>query len=164
MNVNSRMHRMVKRHEGLRLTAYRDTLDKWTIGYGHLLSDPVDIARAERGLFVAIAPESADYLFGDDVQRAVNGVKLLFANVPMNDARFAALVDMCFQLGVAGLKRFERMRRCIYTGDWKGAAREALNSRWAIQTNRRALEIAAILETGKWLPEEFALSEGQLGA
>ena len=43
------------------------------------------------------------------------------------------------------LAAFRRMRAAIAAGDWDAAATEALDSRWARQTGRRATDIAALL-------------------
>jgi lysozyme len=40
---------------------------------------------------------------------------------------------------------FTRLRAAVRRGDWDEAAAEALDSRWAAQTGRRAIEIATML-------------------
>lgn len=58
-----------------------------------------------------------------------------------------ALVSMAFNLGQTRLAGFKRLRAAVLAGDWDGAAAEALDSRWASQTGRRAAEVAALLRT-----------------
>ena len=52
---------------------------------------------------------------------------------------------MAFNLGGPRLAAFRRMRAAIAAGDWDAAATEALDSRWARLTGRRATDIAALL-------------------
>ena len=58
-----------------------------------------------------------------------------------------ALVSMAFNLGQTRLAGFKRLRAAVLAGDWDRAAAEALDSRWASQTGRRAAEVAALLRT-----------------
>ena len=48
----------IKRHEGLRLKPYKDSLGYWTIGYGHLMTAKEKIAFAD-----GITKEQAEELF-----------------------------------------------------------------------------------------------------
>jgi lysozyme len=52
---------------------------------------------------------------------------------------------MAFNLGGPRLAGFTRLRAAVMRGDWDAAAGEALDSRWAVQTGRRATDIAAML-------------------
>ena len=60
-----------------------------------------------------------------------------------------ALISMAFNMGGPRLADFRRMRAAIAAGRWEAAAAEALDSRWARQTGRRADEIAAMLRNVK---------------
>ena len=62
--------------------------------------------------------------------------------------RQAALTSMAFNLGAPRLAGFRRMRDAIACDDWQLAATEALDSRWAAQTGRRAQHIAGMLRGG----------------
>ena len=42
------------------------------------------------------------------------------------------------------------MIRAVELSEWEEAAKEALDSRWADQTPRRAKAVARILKTGSW--------------
>ena len=50
--------------------------------------------------------------------------------------------------GAQRLAGFRRMREAIACDDWQLAATEALDSRWAAQTGRRAQHIAGMLRGG----------------
>ena len=61
------------------------------------------------------------------------------------------LVDMCFNLGLSGLKKFTKMLTALEAGDFDTAADELLNSRWDGQVGRRARENAAMMKSGEWI-------------
>lgn len=56
-----------------------------------------------------------------------------------------ALGNMAYQLGVAGVLKFEDMLDALQEGDRELAYKEALNSRWASQTPSRAQRVASML-------------------
>lgn len=142
--------RLIKRHEGLWLKVYDDgngrpiqagslVLGHPTIGYGRNL--------AARGISTA----EAEMMLSHDLVTAENGARA-FADgawAGLGDARKAALVDMCHQLGTAGLLAFRQMRLAVQSGDWDMAAAEALDSKVARdpRTARRWQELAAMLRT-----------------
>ena len=61
---------------------------------------------------------------------------------------YRLLISMAFNLGEPRLAGFRRMRAAIAAGDWHRAASEALASRWARQTGRRAIHIAELMRDG----------------
>lgn len=134
------IHDFLKRHEGLRLKPYSDTMGRITIGWGRCL-DTTGISRDE-----------ADYMFVNDVTRATNAAIRVYGEGfgDLKPARQGALIAMAYQLGEAGLADFKDMLAFARAGDWEQAANEALESRWATQTLRRASETAEMLRTGEW--------------
>ena len=42
------------------------------------------------------------------------------------------------------------MLAAVEEGDYKKAAKEMLDSKWAFQVKGRAVELAKIMETGEW--------------
>lgn len=85
----------------------------------------------------------------NDVQRCYSEcVKFTFWN-KLNPARQAALLDMCFNLGISRLKNFKKMLAAFERGDYKTAAKEALDSNWARQVKGRATELSKIIEKGE---------------
>ncbi len=55
---------------------------------------------------------------------------------------------MAFNLGMAGLLKFQKMITAIGCMDYGGAADEMLDSRWARQVGRRAQRLAEMMRTG----------------
>lgn len=142
----SRLMDTVKRHEGFSSTVYTCPAGKATVGYGRNL---VDKGLTER---------EAEWLLVNDLAEAVLAVRDLVPTfVDIDGPRQEALVNMCYNLGPAGLKRFKRMLAAVARQDWAAAADEALDSRWRRQVGRRAEEIAAALRHGRWPEQETGL-------
>jgi lysozyme len=134
----------IKQHEGFRLKAYRDSLDYWTIGYGHLLN------KGDYPMIETIDKEEAQKLFETDFEVALTDAKKIFSDVwdNLSDKRKIALIDMSFNLGAAKLSAFKRMIAAVERGDFERAANEALASKWAKQVGKRAITIAEQLRKG----------------
>ena len=130
---------LVKRHEGLRLKPYKDTVGKLTIGYGRNLED------------VGITLEEAELMLEHDLDRALKDAREVIAGFDeLDEVRQAVLVDMAFNLGRAGLAGFRNMRAALALGDFERAADEMLDSLWARQVGRRAQELADMMRSGEW--------------
>jgi len=130
---------LIRRHEGLRLKPYTDTTGHLTIGYGRNLQ--------ARGISV----EEAEYLLQTDMRLTYTALQ---ARIPwitqLSDVRQAVLVDMAFNLGMAGLLQFRKTLRLIQAGDYADAGAAMLNSRWAAQVKGRATRLAHMMSTNKW--------------
>ena len=131
------LEREVADDEGFRAHLYKCTAGAWSIGYGTNLSDGVDreeallLMRHRLGLVVA-AMES----------------RLPFWS-KLTDERRRVLANMGYQLGVAGLMGFRRMLAALERGDYDGAAREMLDSKWAKRdTPERAGRLAGRMRRG----------------
>lgn len=129
---------LIKRHEGLELLPYTDTVGKLTIGYGRNLTD--------RGITQA----EAEHLLAGDIQIALDDAMALSGPVwhHFSPNRKAVLVDMSFNLGKARLKKFKRTWAALHRCDYDSAAREMLNSLWAHQVGQRALNLSEIMRNG----------------
>ncbi len=133
---------LIQKHEGLRLKPYRCTASKLTIGYGRNLDD------------VGITEEEAIQMLERDIANAVVDCEVLLQigqNIKLktlSDNRQAVLIDMCFNLGFNRLKRFHNMFTAIGHQDYKWAAEEMLDSRWAKQVGQRAITLAKIMKEG----------------
>jgi lysozyme len=82
---------LLKRLEGLRLTAYRDKEGNWTIGYGHCGRDIVEhltwtLPQAEAALDV-------------DIERFSETVARCVAKARLSDAQYSSLVIFAFNIG-----------------------------------------------------------------
>jgi lysozyme len=80
---------LIKKHEGLRLVAYRCPANVWTIGYGHTRT-------AKSGM--VISGDEADKLLRADIEMAERAVnQLIVANLTQN--QYDALVSFVFNVG-----------------------------------------------------------------
>lgn len=111
----------------------------WSIGYGRNLT--------ARG----VSRPEAWLLMENDV---LDVTRELDEHLPwwqgLNAPRRAALVEMGYNLGVGGLRSFERMLDALKRGEFQRAEAEALDSRWHKQVGNRAKRIARQLRTGEW--------------
>ena len=126
---------MLKRHEGLRLYVYECTGGKKTIGYGRNLED--------RGITEAEAESMLDSDIESTEEQLVSSFEFY---QDLDDVRKAVLIDLAFNIGMAGLKGFKKMLIAIEEGDYSEAAIQLLDSRYAKQVPTRAMELARLLE------------------
>lgn len=130
------------RDEGLKLTAYQDSLGFWTIGVGRLID-----ARKGGG----ITREEAEYLLDHDIERASHAIEVLPWVAILDRARRGVLINLCFNMGIGGLLGFRKMLAAMKDGQWETAAKELLDSTYAQQVGPRAYRLAKQLETGEWV-------------
>jgi lysozyme len=133
---------LIAKWEGLRLTAYKDSLEKWTVGYGHLLL-PQD--KDWTGYTITIV--EADALLAQDMQSAIAIADTFPYFDQMNEVRQAALISMAYQLGTKPL-HWPMFMASLGIEDYAGAAAAGLDSLWARETPTRASEEMAMLRTG----------------
>ena len=147
-------------HEGLVLNVYQDSLGIDTIGIGRNLEDrgitdeelaylyfPNIEAVYEHG----ITEKDARYLAENDVQ--IVEEELLRAHPcvdRLDSVRQLILVDMAYNMGVPRLCKFEKMWNAIHEEDFPNAAKEMLDSRWAIQVKSRAVKLANAMHNGEF--------------
>lgn len=130
---------LIKRHEGLRLKAYKCPAGKTTIGWGRNLDDK------------GINELEAEYLFDNDRMRAEDGAMSLVSEPCWQNLSFkrkAVLCDMVFQMGIEGVRKFQVTLFHIENGNFAVAAYHMLQSLWAKQTPERAEEDAKLMEDG----------------
>jgi lysozyme len=129
----------LKRDEGRRPQPYQDTRGVWTVGYGHNLTTG------------ALSEDAMAQILADDLQAADTACRQLPIWQRLSDARKGVLLNMCFNLGFAGLMQFRSMYVALETGDYETAAAEMLDSTWARQVGARADRLARQMETDTWV-------------
>lgn len=131
------MIRQLRLHEGERLKPYRCTAGKLTIGVGRNLDD--------RG----ITREEAAFLLENDIKR---GEAELLRALPwvgqLDEVRQRVLLDMVFNMGLAGVLAFKNTLATIQAGDYQRAASMMLDSKWARQVGQRAERLSRMMATG----------------
>lgn len=144
----------LKRHEGTkrdkdgRHIAYRCTAGALTIGYGHNLdANPVPGVSGQSKL----TEDQAERLLEADVLTVQGQLERSLpwaGSLPF--VRYAVLVNMAFNLGIAGLLSFTGTLDKAKRGDYSGTAQNMLKSKWAGQVGKRAQELAKQMESGQW--------------
>ena len=133
---------MLKRHEGVETHAYECSEGKITVGVGRNIDQAGGMGLSE---------DEVDYLLQNDVERVV---KELAAEYPwfndLDDVRRDAMVDISFNLGATRLRLFKRALAAMETGNYKEAATEFLDSKWAKQVGSRALELTDMISSGEY--------------
>ena len=137
--VLTELQSILIKHEGLRLKPYLDTVGKWTVGCGRNLSDN------------GISEEEAMTMLENDIQTTIKDINNNFDwYTRLNDARRIVIISMVFNMGISRFKGFKKTINLIEDKDYKEAAQEMLNSKWATQVGKRAVELSKMMETGKW--------------
>lgn len=124
----------IKQNEGLRLTAYVDKHGLTSIGYGRNLTTK------------GISVNMAELMLREDILECE--IKI-FKHYPWyiirsNEAQIV-LIDMCFNLGFTGLSKFKKMVASLYEHDYVEAAKELLDSKYALSLPGRANRNAKLL-------------------
>jgi lysozyme len=129
----------IERDEGRRRTAYLDTVGIWTVGVGH--------ARVPAG--TVWTDDEIDRVLASDIADVIASLdKRLPWWRTLNDARQDVLVNMGFNLGIAGLCGFKNTLADIKAGRFESAAKRMMASKWARQVKGRAARLAAQMMTG----------------
>ena len=133
---------MLKRHEGLKLEKYKDSVGKATIGYGHLVKPGENL--------IKITKDEAESILNKDIEIAENIVNKLPEKIlnSLNPRRREVLVNMAFNLGKDKLRKFKKMFAAIERQDFDLASQEILKSKYAKQVGVRADELAEIMQRG----------------
>lgn len=128
----------IKRHEGFSGTPYKCPAGKTTIGYGRNLDAK------------PLSEEEAHFMLINDLNEVVYRVreKVVFYD-DLDEARKGVLINMAFNLGVAGLMKFKKMLMSLHCKDYKRASEEMLDSKWAKQVGKRAIDLSEQMKTGK---------------
>ncbi len=135
----TKLAEQLKEHEGLRLKPYTDTVGKLTIGIGRNLEDK------------GITEQEALFMLNNDVNYFYTNLnKSLPWFKILNDARQNVLVNMAFNLGVAGLMSFKNTLSLAKNGHYSQAASAMMDSKWAVQVGIRAVELSEQMRTGEF--------------
>lgn len=134
-----RVRELIKTHEGLSLELYKCSAGKYTIGYGRNLE--------ARG----ITEDEAELMLTNDLNEVVRQVQESFPWFhDLDGVRKAVVVDMVFNLGLAGFLKFKDTIKYASSGDYLSAGSAMMDSLWAEQVGRRADTLSEMMKTGAW--------------
>lgn len=150
------MEKIIKRlefHESCVLKPYICPAGKKTIGIGHNVEarpwtdeEKKAIGDWEKG----ITKNMAYMICRNDVNLCLKDLKKLDFWKSLDDERQYALIDICFNLGFVGLKKFRKMLKALSEKNYVEASNQLLDSKYATQTGKRAKRIAKLIKTGVW--------------
>ncbi|MFK4568445.1 glycoside hydrolase family protein [Enterococcus sp. UD-01] len=113
MKISQEGRKLIKKWEGLRLTAYQDSVGVWTIGYGHT-----------KGVYagMTISETQANVFLDEDIKTHAVGI-FKYITVQLNQNQFDALVSFHFNLGPNILQN-SQLLTYINSKSWANAANE----------------------------------------
>lgn len=150
----------LKFDEGEKLTIYPDIYNYWTVGVGHLLTKINDkalaitildslVGRSTKGV---LTQQESEAIFQQDLDKFQKQVLQSPVLAPifnkLDVVRQAGLLNMCFQIGVAGVESFKNSLTLIANKEYAQASVNLKKSRWYSQTTNRASRVIDTLVTG----------------
>jgi lysozyme len=138
----------LKRDEGLRLSPYKDTRGFTTIYYGHNLdANPLPAA-----VIAAGDEATATVVLLADIARIQ---AKLFKDLPWIQRLplviQGVLINMAFNMGVAGEETFHHMLADVQAGNYTQAATDMKASLWYTQVGVRAQRLTQQMLTQQWV-------------
>ena len=128
----------LQRDEGLSLTAYPDPLsggEPWTIGYGHTggVSAGDTITQQQADDYLAADIGTAEISLDDNAATAFWRT--------LDDLRQDCLVNMCFNMGIGKLAKFNTFLGYMRSGAYGEAASDLAGTAWYSEVGDRAQRI-----------------------
>ena len=136
-----RLLKSVREHEGYRNKVYLDTLNKRTVGVGHLCVEDFweDDKEYDEKFLMEILEK--------DLENAISGAEELLKGCNLPSLANEIVVEMVFQLGKTGVSKFHNFLAALRDDppQWLTASEEMLDSRWAKQTPNRAKKMSELM-------------------
>ena len=137
---------VLKFEEGYRSSVYYCSTGYPTIGIGTKLGPK---GSPLSNYTMVVTEHAAKALLDDEVKKIRNELVKRRWYVELDSDRQTIIKSMAYQMGVGGVLKFKKMISALERGDYYEASYQALDSRWAKQTPKRAERHAAVLATGK---------------
>jgi len=130
---------LVVEHEGLKLSPYRCTAGKLTIGVGRNLDD------------CGISKDEAMIMLDNDLAEAERYLLPFDWFTSLDRVRQEVLIELCFNIGIGALLKFKRTIKALHDKDFEAAAEFMLDSLWAKQVGvHRSHNMADRMRSGKY--------------
>ena len=135
------LEKRIKDHEGFIAKPYLDSLGKATIGYGHLITDEDNFENGKE-----YSQSQLLELFRKDLARAEREADDLTGHIEeLHIVARDCIIEMCFQLGKGGVKKFAKMLLALEERNYKKASLEMLDSRCNQQTPARCQYLSKLM-------------------
>ena len=132
----------IKTHEGFVNYVYKDTLGKRTVGYGHLCTEDEKWVDGK-----CYDHPYLNDVFEIDFMEATKQAEKLIGDLVLEKDANEIILEMVFQLGKTGVRKFKKMWSALKNNDYKKASEEMLDSKWAKQTPERAESLADLMKS-----------------
>lgn len=135
-------------NEGVKYHSYNDSLGLPTGGIGHLLTPSEQLAYPVR---TNIPKEKVDQWFARDIPTAIRGAQRVVGSTcwdALSDVRQRAVTDLVYNLGEAGLSKFQNFIAALRLADYAKAGSELTNSLWFRQVGLRGPRIVQMISAG----------------
>ena len=122
----------LQRFEGFSSTSYVDTTGHRTVGFGHRTDKSVTMSR-----------ETALAVLADDIAKSEQGARRVFPTFSAQPQHVQdVLVELTFQMGQSGMRKFIEFRKAIQSRDYALASECLIDSRFHKQTPDRSEALA----------------------
>ena len=142
------------KHEGFRNKIYKCPAGKYTIGYGRNLEKSRHLSNKELEEWQSksISKQLAYEWLLEDLKEAEQQIDdfIKTKNIGISQTRKEILVAMNYQMGIGSFRQFRKFTIALQNNDYKLASLEMLDSKWAKQTPRRAIELSLAMWKGQW--------------
>ena len=138
MDNVDRLIEQIKRHEGVELMPYRDTEGLMTIGVGRNIEHN------------GIRMVEADFMLMNDIKDCMEEAKTYHWYEGISVIRKAVIIIMLFNLGKPRFDKFVKFQAALAEGLYDKASTEMLDSRWAKQVGKRAVELSIQMQKDKF--------------
>jgi lysozyme len=137
-------------HEGLRLVVYDDATGE-PLKPGKILIGYPTIGVGRNLITNGLTKYEAYSLLDHDIMTAQIELKnFLPFFYGLSEIRQRVLIDMCFNLGLAGLKKFTATLAAIKGGDYVTASTQMMKSKWAGQVGIRAKRLSFMMANNRY--------------
>jgi lysozyme len=154
----ARLQSAIEPAEGFGASAYRDSKNLWTIGFGACL-ETAPLTGAEwkalldqGAITVTITKDGARWLEAQRIQFVIDRLAHDYEDFwsSLNDARQNSMVEMAYQMGITKEEAFHDMLAAIRRGDFTGAKIAGMDSIWYREFTSRAERVLEQLRTGEF--------------
>ena len=128
--------KLLRKHEGTRQFPYKCSSNFLTIAVGRNLDT--------RGVLA----DEIELMLANDIRDCAEDLRTFGWWDGLTPNRKASLLDLRFCVGASGFRAFRKMILALEVGDWKGAAEQIMDSKFALQTGHRAADLAGLVRVG----------------
>ena len=134
------LKQLLIKHEGEVNHVYIDSEGYYTLGIGRL----VDERRGGK-----ISHDEAMYLLHNDVIKIIGQCDRAFDWFDeLDETRKIVVLNMVFNLGINGFKKFKKTIQYIANENYEDAAIEMKDSKWCSQVGKRCTELSEMMKNG----------------